>query len=247
MNLKKLFDYSVPLVAASTIIVIGALAVAVYGGMIARDIKLSADVVEVTGSAKEAVTADTGRWTINLEAKTGVSDQQSGFVRLESAVSKITDYLTEQGFSEFETPAGNTYPTYYYPQNAEPVLTGYTVYRSIIVRSSEVEKLSDLANNVSPLTGVGYNVSTGMLELTYSKLAEMRVKLLSEAIADATLRANAIVQDSGRSIDVLRSASGGVVQVLPEGGVEISDYGTYDTQSMNKEVMVTVRAMFSLD
>jgi hypothetical protein len=74
----------------------------------------------------------------------------------------------------------------------------------------------------------------------------MRVKLLSQAITDATDRAEAIVQDSGRSIGVLRSASSGVVQVLPEGGVEISDYGSYDTQSMNKEVMVTVRATFSL-
>ena len=74
----------------------------------------------------------------------------------------------------------------------------------------------------------------------------MRVKLLSQAIADASNRAKAIVQDSGRKIGVLRSASGGVVQVLPEGGVEISDSGSYDTQSLKKEVMVTVRATFSL-
>jgi hypothetical protein len=47
-------------------------------------------------------------------------------------------------------------------------------------------------------------------------------------------------------VGALRSASSGVVQVLPEGGVEISDYGTYDTQNINKEVMVTVRADFSL-
>ena len=48
------------------------------------------------------------------------------------------------------------------------------------------------------------------------------------------------------AIGTLRSASSGVVQVLPQGGIEISDYGSYDTQSMNKEVMVTVRATFEL-
>jgi hypothetical protein len=35
--------------------------------------------------------------------------------------------------------------------------------------------------------------------------------------------------------------------VLPKGGVDVSDYGTYDTSSMEKEVMVTVRATFALD
>ena len=247
MNFKKLFDYSVPMVAAATILVIGVLVVTFYAGRVAYDIKIAQDTVEVTGSAKEAVVADTGRWTINLETKTGINDQQAGFTRLENATEKITSYLKEQGFTELETPTGSTYPNYVYPQNGESYLSGYTVSRSIVVRSEDVTALSTLANNVEPFVGAGYNVSTGSLELTYSKLADMRVKLLSAAIADATKRAEAIVQDSGRSISLLRSASGGVAQVLPQGGVEISDYGSYDTQSLNKEVMVTVRATFSLE
>jgi uncharacterized protein len=246
MNFRKLFDYSVPLVAASTILVLGAVIVTVYLSKVAYDIKLAADTVEVTGSAKEAVVADTGRWTINLETHTGTYDQQAGFTRLEAAAQKITSYLNAQGFTEIEIPTGNTYPNYVYPQNGESYLSGYTVSRSIIVRSDDVTKISSLANNIEPFVGEGYNVSTGGLELTYGKLADMRVKLLSAAIADAEARAQAIAQDSGRHIGTLRTASGGVVQVLPLGGVEISDYGSYDTQSMNKEVMVTVRAVFSL-
>lgn len=246
MNFKKLFDYSVPLVAASTILIVGAFLITAYASKVAYDIKLSADTVEITGSAKEAVVADTGRWTINLETKTGTTDQQSGFSRLETATERIASYLKGQGFTEIETPTGNTYPNYVYPQNGESYLSGYTVSRSIVVRSNDVEALSTLANNVDPFVGEGYNVSTGGLELTYSKLAEMRVKLLSAAIADAQARAQAIVQDSGRPIGTLRTATGGVVQVLPAGGIEISDYGSYDTQSLNKEIMVTVRAVFSL-
>lgn len=246
MYINKLFDYSVPLVAAATILVVGALAVTLYAGKVVTDVKLGNDTIEVTGSAKEAVVADMGRWTINLEARTGVNDQQAGFVRLDSAVTKITDYLKTAGFTEYETPAGVSFPTYTYPQYSEPILTGYSVTRTIIVRSEEIEKLSALANNVEPLVGQGYNVSTGMLELTYRKLPEMRVKLLSEAIKDATARAQAIAQDSGRTVGTLRNASSGVVQVLAEGGVDISDYGSYDTQSLNKEVMVTVRATFGL-
>jgi hypothetical protein len=74
----------------------------------------------------------------------------------------------------------------------------------------------------------------------------MRVKLLTEAVKDATLRANAIAENSGRGVGELRNAVGGVVQVLPAGGIEVSDYGSYDTVSLNKEVMVTTRATFGL-
>ncbi len=246
MHFSKLFDYSVPLVAASTIIVVGALGISFYGGKVITDIKLANDTIEVTGSAKRAVVADTARWTISLDTKTGVSEQQEGFDRLDKAVSTITAFLTEHGFTEYETPTGSSYPQYSYPEYSDPVLGGYTVSRTIIVRSSEVEKLSALANNVEPFIGNEYTVSTGMFELTYSKLAEMRVDLLTEAIQDAEDRANAIAKETDRTVGVLRNALGGVVQVLPEGGVEVSDYGSYDTQSLNKEVMVTVRATFGL-
>lgn len=244
MEIKKLFDYSQPIVAATTVLVIGLFIMTLYAGYVVYKIKIAVDTVEVTGSAKAAVVADMGRWTINLETKTGMKDQQAGFNRLEEAVQKIVTFLEAQGLTEYETVVGSTNPTFIYPQNSEPVQTGFSVYRSVVVRSSEVEKLSNLANNIEPLIGGGYNVTTSGLELTYSKLAEKRVSLLSAAIADAADRANAIAKDSGRSIGMLRNATGGVVQVLPEGGVEISDYGSYDTQNMNKEVMVTVRATF---
>ncbi len=246
MNISKLFDYSQPLVAAFTILVIGMAGIAWYGTQALYKIRLANDTIEVTGSAKEAVVADTGRLTIALETKSGLSDQEVATDRLQRGVDAITAYLTDQGLTEFETPAGSVVPSYIYPQNAEPIQTGYQLNRSVVVRSSDVAKLGDLANNTGPLNGSGYTVSIYGLELTYSKLDEMRVSLLTEAIKDATDRANAIATNSGRGVGQLRNAVGGVVQVLPAGGVDISDYGSYDTQSLNKEVMVTVRATFGL-
>lgn len=246
MNIRKLFDYSVPLVASATVLAIGAIIVAGIGAYTAYDIKLSRDNVEVTGSAKESVVADTARLIINLDTRTGINDQQFGYTRLESATNKITAYLESQGFNDFETPSITSYPNYTYPQYGEPIFTGYSINRQIIVRSNDIEGISAIANNIEPFTGTNYNVSTQSLELTYGKLDEMRVKLLSEAIKDAKARAEAIASESGRSVGVLRNASSGVVQVLPEGGIDISDYGMYDTQSVHKEVMVTVRATFEL-
>lgn len=245
-NIRHLFDYSVPVVAAATVLIIGAILVSLIAAFTTYDIKLSRDSVEVTGSAKEAVAADSARWVLNLSARTGTDNQNAGYSLLEKATAKIVAHLESQGFTDYETPSINSSPNYTYPQNGEPIFTGYTVSRQVIVRSNEIDKISALANTIDPFTGAGYNITTQSLELTYSKLDEMRVKLLSAAIKDAKARAQAIAKESGRSVGTLRNSTSGVVQVLPEGGVDISDYGSYDTQSKNKEVMVTVRATFEL-
>ncbi len=246
MKFRGLIDYTQPLVAAATVLGIALIAMAGVGGYTFYKFRTADNTITVTGSAKEAVTADFGRWTINLEAKVGVGEQQLALNRLETAKDKILAYVEKQGFTDIEAPVAYVNPTYYYPQNSEPVMTGYSANRSIIVRSGDIDKLSELANNLQPLTGINYTISTGGLELTYQKLPEMRVKLLTAAIADAKARAEAIAKETGRSVGTLRSASGGVVQVLSQGGIDVSDYGSYDTQSKKKEVMVTVRADFSI-
>lgn len=247
MNFKGLADYTQPIVAGATLIGVGIVLSAIVGAYTAYAIKTSQNTIEVTGSAKEAVVADFARWTINLESKTPADDQQIGFDRLDRATKSIAAYLKQQGFEDIETPAPSVRQNYIYPDRSEPILTGYSVTRQIIVRSTDVDAIANLSGNISPLAGAFYEVTTGGIELTYQKLPEMRVKLLSEAIKDAKARAEAIAKETGRNVGAITSASGGVVQVLPEGGVDISDYGSYDTQSKNKDIMVTVRASFTID
>jgi hypothetical protein len=38
----------------------------------------------------------------------------------------------------------------------------------------------------------------------------------------------------------------GVVQVMPAGTIDVSDYGMYDTASIDKDIMITVKTTFSL-
>lgn len=244
--MRKLFDYSQPLVAAATIITFGILVAVAFGGYLARQVILSRNTIEVTGSAKEAVKADTARWTISLSTKTGINDQSKGYARLETATKKITDYLATQGVTDAESNAITTSQEYEYPQGSSPVFIGYNVSRQITVHSTDIEKMSTLANTIAPLTGDGYQVTSQSLELTYSKLDEVRVRLLAAAVQDAKARAESIVKDSGEKVGSLRHAASGVVQVLPQGGIDVSDYGSYDTQSKNKDIMVTVRATFGL-
>jgi hypothetical protein len=70
--------------------------------------------------------------------------------------------------------------------------------------------------------------------------------LLTQATKDAKDRAQKIAENTGKKIDSLQTASQGVFQVTAKNSVEVSDYGTYDTASLEKKVTGVVRASFSL-
>jgi hypothetical protein len=75
-------------------------------------------------------------------------------------------------------------------------------------------------------------------------LPELRVSLLGEALKDARARATEIAKSANTKVGALKSAASGVVQVSAPNSIDVSDYGNYDTSSMDKDVMVTVRATF---
>ena len=103
-----------------------------------------------------------------------------------------------------------------------------------------------LSKRVQEIANLGVLYSSNNLEYYYTKLPDVRVSLLSNAVADAKTRAEQIAKSSGQSVGAIRSASMGVVQVLTPNSTDVSDYGAYDTSSKEKEVMVTVKTVFNL-
>jgi uncharacterized protein len=75
----------------------------------------------------------------------------------------------------------------------------------------------------------------------------LRISLLSDAIKDAKARAQKIAESSGKQVGAIQSANMGVVQVMQVNSVDISDYGAYDTSTIDKDVMVTVKTIFRLE
>jgi hypothetical protein len=124
----------------------------------------------------------------------------------------------------------------------------YNLMQNIKVESSDVDKVSELAKNTGPLVvSKGVLFSTNSLEYYYSKLPETRIELIGKAVEDAKARATELANAGGKKIGILKSASSGVVQVLAPNSIEVSDYGMYDTSSINKEIMVTVKASFEVN
>lgn len=202
------------------------------------------NVVSVSGSARQAVTADSARWTANFSRTATVDQLKDGYARMKADEKAVNDFLTAQGFAgKFEISPVFMSEIWKNDGNAPKE---YNLTQNIEIKSDDVNKMKDLAKNGDKLAEQGIIFSANSVEYYYSKLPEIRISLLPEAIKDAKKRAEAIASSSGKQVDVVKSVSMGVVQVMPVGAVEISDYGSYDTSGIEKEVMVTVKASFGL-
>jgi hypothetical protein len=114
------------------------------------------------------------------------------------------------------------------------------------VQSNEIQKITSMAKNTQILIDQGVIYSTNSLEYYYTKLPELRIALLKDAVSDAKMRAQKIAESTGLQVSSIKSANAGVVQVLQVNSTDISDYGAYDTSTIEKEVMVIVTAIFNL-
>lgn len=207
--------------------------------------RLRADVVSVTGSAKMEVISDQAKWTTQVTRTVYESDLKSGYAQIASDAQKARTFLLAQGITEDEltvTPV-SMYEVYTQDSNAPKRDTLTQVFT---VQSSDVDKITRASNNLSGIINQGVIFSSQSLEYYYSKLPDARIQLLSQAIDDAKARATELAKNSGSKVGALKSATSGVVQVQSRNSTDVSDYGSYDTSQIEKQITVTVKATFSL-
>lgn len=207
----------------------------------------SMDYLSTTGSAKKAVISDKVKWATSITRPVKVSTIKDGYAKMDTDLKEVKNFLTANGIPEEAIDISPILMNEVYEQNPGPEKS-YNLVQNIEVQSSDVQKISDLSKNTNSLvTNKGVLFTTTALEYYYSKLPEIRVELLADAVKDAQARATQLATAGGKKIGTLKSASSGVVQVMAPNSVEVSDYGMYDTSKINKEIMVTVKASFEIN
>lgn len=204
------------------------------------------NTLSVTGSAKQKITSDTVKWTGGFSRSVALTDLRAGYVQMKNDEKIVAQFLkTNAVASEAVTisPVFVDQPNRY-DANAPQQ---YGLRQTVEVKSTDVKKISALTSALQPLIDQGVIFSTQSLDYYYTSLPALRVQLLSQAVKDGQDRAGKIAQSTGKKVGSLKSASVGVVQVMPVDSTDVNDYGTYDTSSIEKEVMVTVKAVFRLE
>jgi hypothetical protein len=197
------------------------------------------NTLSVTGSAKQDVVADTAKWSIDVSRTVGEGGVTGAYNSIASDAAVVKKYFNTAGI------ASTTETTIFVDQNYNnngPAT--YHVHETITVESADVYKIETLSHEIGQLANKGVQVQAQMPEYYVSTLPDLRVQLLGQAVADAKARAQQIAKSGGASVGSLKSAASGVVQVLAPNSTNVEDYGSYDTSTIQKEVMVTARATF---
>lgn len=205
------------------------------------------DTISVTGSAKMLVSSDTAKLQGAVVRKVSTVGLTDGYTLIEKDLEAVKNFLATKGVvaEELLVDPVTVNEVFDYSDGGSR-LTGYELKQSIKVTSQDITKITSLANSIDELASKNVFFQSFGPEYYYTKLSEARVSLLGEAIADAKARATEISKASGDAVGGLVSASSGVVQVLAPNSVDISDYGSYDTSTIEKDVTVTVRAYFGI-
>lgn len=230
----------IPLIMGpSLIIAAGLLSWGIYAS------RVQADTLSVTGSAKRAVTADMAKWNGNFSRPVMIDALKDGYAQMTSDQKAVEKFFSGRGITPEHITIGNVSMEQIYEPSGGPPRQAI-LRQNVQIASEDIEKVTGLSKDFQALVDQGIIFSSNPVEYYYSGLASLRVELLADAVKDAEARAQAIAGSTNKRLGNLTTASMGVVQVLAPNSVDISDYGAYDTSSVAKEVMVTVRAEFAL-
>lgn len=214
-----------------------------------RHVKMSNDTITVKGYAEMGVTADTGLWRGKLVAR-GVT-LEDAYRELELGVQRFLEFSGEQGIdvSLIELDPANSYVNH--PVINGQVQTGqiesYTLERQFRYSSDNVVRIAEISRASADLLRRGVDLQTWPPEFYVSAIDDVKLELLSQATSNALQRAERLARSSGVEVGRLRSARQGVFQITPINSTSVSDYGMYDTQTIDKTAKAVVTATYAIN
>ena len=185
-------------------------------------------------------------WRIEVRRTAFTNNTTVNYLQVAKDAAIVANYFKSQNLASSTVTESviSTDENYNQDQNAPKT---YNIHEAIIVQTADVDAIDKLSRELGILTSkvsVDTLVSPMQPEYYVSSLPQLRVSLVGQAVKDAKARAIEIAKSGGSSVGALKSASSGVVQVLAPNSTSVEDYGSYDTSTIQKQVMVTARAVF---
>lgn len=207
------------------------------------------EAITVTGSAKRRITSDLVVWSAGVSAQApGLSE---AYKQLSESTPRIKEYLISKGIPENQMTISSITTTQLKGRDSDgnetSEITGYTLSQSIEVRSNDVAKIGQIARETTELINKGILVESGAPRYYYTQIGDLKIEMLGEAAKDAKERAERIAQSTGNSIGAVRSAKMGVLQITAADSTDVSDYGVYDTSTIEKDMTAVVNVSFAVD
>lgn len=224
------------------------LAALIFGWFFAKSRK-GDEAITVTGSAKRRITSDLVLWSAGVSAQG--SQLADAYGQLSESVPRIKAYLISKGIPEGQMTVSSITTTTQKRRDADgnetSEITGYSLSQQIEVRSNDVQKISQIAREATELINQGILIESNAPRFYYTAIGDLKIEMLGEAAKDAKERALRIAESTGNSIGSVRSAKMGVMQITAADSTDVSDYGVYDTSTIEKDMTAVVNVSFAIN
>lgn len=132
-------------------------------------------------------------------------------------------------------------------RNVGQEFTGFNLIQNVTVETKELPEVENSYKEAGNLLDQGIEFVAGEPDFYYTKLADLKIDLLSEATKDGYNRASKIAENAEGNVGRLKNASMGVIQITGQNSTE--DYswdGAFNTKAKNKTATVTVKLEFEI-
>jgi len=208
--------------------------------------------IKVTGLGKADFSSDLIVW----EGRFGSQniDLKQAYLTLESSKSTIDKYLTKKGINTkqlvYSAVKTNQKNKQIYSSDGDYMgeeFAGYELTQSILIESKEVDKIERISREITELLNQGVQFYSESPRYYYTKLADLKIEMISKATKDARIRAEKISEFSGGQLGELESAKMGIFQITGQNSKE--DYswgGTFNTSSKEKTASITMKLVYKV-
>lgn len=206
--------------------------------------------IQVTGLGEKDFTSDLIVWEGDFVSQR--MELSEAYSNLEKSKEVIKEYLVEKGVSEenlvFTAVKTRELTRRKYSSNGDYIgeeFIGFELGQSVQIESNEVEKIEKISREVTELLNQGVNFYSKAPRYYYTKLADLKIEMISKATEDARIRAEKIAEFSGGKLGELESAKMGVFQITGQNSTEEYSWGgTFNTSEKRKTASITMKLVY---
>lgn len=209
--------------------------------------------ISVTGLGKKDFVSDLVVWEARFT--TEGEDLKQAYLQLETDKKIINNYLKTRVITEniivFTAVKSNLKTKANYSASGEFIgneFISYELIQAVQIESKEVEKIEKISREITELLNQGVKLYSEPPRYYYTKLADLKIEMISKATEDARIRATKIAEFSGSDLGDLISAKMGVFQITGQNSKENYSWGgTHNTSSKEKTASITMKLVFEVD
>ena len=224
-----------------------AVAVIAAGGLIGggiRGFRAADRFVTVKGVSERPVRADLAIWPLRIVVADG--SLPSAQYRMNEGTVLARRFLMANGIdsTSISVQGLRVQDTEANPYRGTPGGPRFIIEQTVLVRTTDVERVETTSSRVGALVNQGIVFSSGQEygpggpSYLYTKLNDLKPQMIAEATAEARKAAEQFARDSTSRIGGIRSANQGVFVILPRD--EIPGFGEQNQPDKIVRVVSTV-------